>query len=481
MLVIGGEPRAAFAFDPATGAVVGGPVAARELWPARHGDGVELATAAGIEARDRRLGAPRPLEPARVGRLLAKRGSRRLVARGDGGLVLLDDHGARALAEPFGAARVVLGDRFLVGGTWALPARTLASRLTRYLLPGNSATAEPMPPVGQVLIGDPPRLDLPVSAPLPAGVALDGAGAWAVSSALVDASDPARVLVHVVEERPSDTKGVGVAAFDLRTNRWVWHGPTACPPGMPIALAATSRIVLCGARRVTPGTGGVRAVDRDDGRTLWDWRGVTVDAVVAASRIATTRTVIPGTADAADVVLVFEGARVVALDPATGVERTSWRASDGWLPRVALVRRERDVIVASLEHGHVVLRSAALGLRPFVSVEVRGVVAGLFTVGERVAVTLTDGSAYLIDERGAATAAAGLSPSWDVAGDLLTVTSTGARRRPMAWWWPTASTASRGSPPHSRAPAPSGWHRGPRWWARPWPSSAAARRRASPS
>ncbi len=431
LLVVGGEPRAAMALDPGTGAALGGPIAARDLWPARHGDGVELATPEGIEARDRRLGSPRPLEPARVGRLIARRGGRRLAARGDGGLVLLDDHGARALAEPFGTSRAALGDRFVIGGPWALPARTHASRLTRWELPLAAAAAAPMPPLGETLVDDPPRIDLPAVTPLPAGVALEGAGAWAVGGAIVDGSDPARIYAHVLEDRPTETRGAGIAAFDLGARgdgagAWRWHRTDACPPGMAVALAATARIVVCGARQLTAGTGAVRAVDRSDGRTLWDWRGVTVDAVVAASRLGARP---GGAAEPADIVVVLDGARVVVLDVATGAERTSWRASDGWLPRVTLVRRDDDVVVVSYEHGHLVMRSAALGLRPFVSVEVRGVLSGLFAVGDRVAATLTDGTAYLIDTDGVAVAAAGLAPGWAVAGDLAaieTLDATGA-------------------------------------------------------
>jgi len=426
-LFVGGEPRAVTALDPATGAVVGGPVPARDFWPARVGDGIELATPDGVEARDRRLGAARALEPVSVGRLLARRGGRRLVARGDGGLVLLDEHGARALAEPHGAARVALGERFLLGGPWAPPVRTHASRITRYLLPDADETATPAAPVGETMIGDPPRVDVPPPSALPAGIALDGAGAWAVGAAIVDGTDPARVYVQVLEDRPTETQGAGIAAFDLGAaggGRWAWHTPDACPPGMAIAVAATARTVVCGARKLTAGTGAVRAVDRRDGRRLWEWHGVTVDGVLAASRLGATHEGSFSTPDAADTIVVLDGARAVFLDPATGEERASWHASDGWLPRLALVRRADDVVVASYEHGHVVFRSSTLAMRPIRALAVNGVLVGLFAAGDRAVATLTDGTAYLIDTRGVAVAAAGLAPGWDATGDHAATTST---------------------------------------------------------
>ncbi len=370
---------------------------------------------------------------SRVGRMLAKRGGRRIVARGDGGLVLLDEHGARALAEPFGANRVALGDRYVLGGPWALPARTHASRLTRYALPLPAAVAAPVPPMGEILLGELPRVDLPPMQPLPPAVALDGVGAWAVGAAMTDPSDPARIYVHVLEDRPTMTQGAGIAAFELAPagapgeavppGAWRWHNADACPPGMATAMAATARIVVCGARQLTAGTGAVRAVDRVTGQRLWDWRGVTVDGLLAGSRTGAPR---DGEPDPADVVIVLDGARVVVLDPATGAERASWRASDGWLPRLALIRRPDDVVLVSYEHGHLVFRSVSLSLRPFRSLEVRGVLEGLFTVGDRVAATLTDGTAYLVDTRGEAVAAGGLAPGWQVAGDLAAVTVTDA-------------------------------------------------------
>lgn len=427
LLFVGGEPRGVMALDPATGATLAGPVEARDFWPARSGSDFELATPHGIEARDRRLGNVRSLEPARVGRMLAKRGARRIVARGDGGIVLLDEHGARALSEPHGAARIALGDRYLLGGPWALPARTHASRLTRYLLPSPDLGAAPVAPVGDIMIGDPPRIDLPMPTPLPPGIALDGVGAWTVGAAILDGTDPGRIYAHVLEDRPSETRGAGIAAFDLGIaggGTWTWHNALACPPGMATGLAATARVVVCGARQLTAGTGAVRAVDRRDGRRLWEWHGVTVDGVLAASRLGASHEGDFAVPDAADTIVVLDGARAVFLDPATGAELVSWRASDGWYPRLALVRLPGDVIVASYEHGHIVLRSAAIAMRPIRSIAVNGVLIGLFAVGDRVAATLSDGTAYLIDTRGVAVAAAGLAPGWDVTGDRAATTTT---------------------------------------------------------
>ncbi len=400
------------ALDPATGAVVGGPIAARDYWLARTGDGVELATDAGIEGRDRRLGAPRRLEPVVLDRLVARRGARRLTALRDGTLVILDDRGARAVTAGFGAIQVALGEQFLVAGPWRPPARTQAAQVARWALPRPETEALPNPGLPAPLLGDPPRVDLPAPRPLPAGVARDGAGAWAVGAAFVDPGDPERVYVGVLEAQPTETTGGGLAAYDLHRDGWRWHAPEACPPGTPVALAAAADVVVCGARGVQAGQGAVRAVRRDDGTPAWEWRGDTVDAVLAAG---STRA--PG-----DVLLVVVGAQVVVLDGATGEERMRWRTSDGYWPRLAVVRRAGDTLIASHEHGRVVLRSARLGLRPLAALEVRGTLAALLSVGDRIAAELTDGSLYFLDDTGAAVAGGALALGWRPAGDLAVAT-----------------------------------------------------------
>ncbi|MBZ0238141.1 MAG: hypothetical protein K8M05_37875 [Deltaproteobacteria bacterium] len=81
-------------------------------------------------------------------------------------------------------------------------------------------------------------------------------------------------------------------------------------------------------------------------------------------------------------------------------------------------------MVASYEHGHVVFRSSTLSMRPIRSIAVNGVLVGLFAVADRAAATLADGTAYLIDTRGVAVAAAGLAPGWEVSGDRAATTTT---------------------------------------------------------
>ncbi|HVK77104.1 MAG TPA: hypothetical protein VM734_27545 [Kofleriaceae bacterium] len=409
LLAGGGEVRA---LDPATGATVGGPIAARDYWMAREGDGVELATADGIERRDRRLEAPVRLEAAVVDRLVARRGARRLAVARDGSLVLFDERGARAVDAGFGAAQAALGDHYLLAGPWTQPARTQTPRVARWALPGLDAVAAPNPVLPRPLLGDPPHVDLPAPTPLPDGIARADAGAWAVGAAFVDPGDPERVYVGVLEASPTETSGGGLAAFDLHGDTWRWHARDACPPGTPVALAAAAEVVACGARGVTAGHGGVRAVSRRDGATVWEWRGETVDAVLAAG----------GAPGAGDVVVVVAGARVVVLDGGTGAERATWRTSDNYWPRLAVVRRGGDTIIASYEHGRVVLRSVVLGLRPLAALEVRGTLAALLAIGDRIAAELKDGSLYFLTDTGAAVAAGALDLGWAPAGDLAVAT-----------------------------------------------------------
>lgn len=449
LLVSGGRPRAVRAIDPATGAIAGGPVEAADFWPARRGGGaIELATAEGIEARDRRLGAPARGEALVVEQLTAARGLRRLVRGADGGPWLLDDRGARPLAAPSGDPIVVAGDRAFVTGPWRWPLVTQAPQPARFewpepgLVPVPTAGATagpsiavpsplpvpvpglgpvpvpvpfpvpvpgiapvvapvyaPTPPIARIeapLLGDPPRVDLPERQALGDGVAAD-AGAWAVGSVAFDATDPERLYVVALDERPAADRGAAIAAFDLHVDRWRWIAKDGCPPGQPLPIAAIGDVIVCGARGAQPGHGAVRAIAAADGAVRWTWTGPTVDAVTGAGGL----------------VAIAAGAETIVVDAATGAERARWRASDGFLPRVAAIDGAR---IVALEDGALVTRTAALAFLPEGAVAAGGRVASVFAVGDEVAVTLLDGSLYWLRERRAAGV---LAQAWHPRGDRV--------------------------------------------------------------
>ncbi|MCB9571727.1 MAG: hypothetical protein H6709_06510 [Kofleriaceae bacterium] len=249
----GSIERALYAIRPDAPRLADAPLIERGFW--RRGPGeVGVATAAGVEVRDAALAPVAVLSSAEVGRELDSRGARRLV-RGHGGLAVLleDDVPIAYLDVPSHADSAVLGDRYLLAGGWQAPARSLADRVDRFRLPdGDRAVVVPSimgvtPPVPPV---DVPDLPAPVAAGAP--VELADAAAWDVGAVLVDPAAPGRLYVAVLEQRPDADHGAGLAAFDLATRRWAWHSADACPPGTPVALAATAAVVVCGSRRSTP-------------------------------------------------------------------------------------------------------------------------------------------------------------------------------------------------------------------------------------
>lgn len=406
VVVSGGAPRAVRAIDPARGAIVGGPIVAADFWPARAGRGaIELATAEGIEARDRALGAPARGERLIVEQVLAVRGSRRLVRGADAGPWLLDERGAWPLAEPAGDPMIVAGERAFVTGPWRWPLVTQAPQPARYEWPDPPASEtgarrpEPIARLAAPLLGDPPRADVPERQALGEGVRAE-AGKWAVGSVAFDPVDPERMYVVVLEARPSADRGAGIAAFDLHVDRFRWIAEDACPPGQPVAIAVVGEVVVCGARGSQAGQGGVRASRTSDGQVLWTWTGATVDAVVGAG----------------DAIAIAVGAETVIVDATTGAERGRWRSSDGFLPRVAVIRAGDATRIAVLEQGAIAMRSAAAGFLPQGAVAVGGRVVAVFAAGDDVAVTLQDGSLYLV---GARRSAGVLAQAWHARGDLV--------------------------------------------------------------
>ena len=402
LLIVGGAPRAVHAIDPATGARRGEPVTAADVWPARDGDGFELARDGAIERRDRSLANPVRLEEVAIERLIATRGARRLVQGADGGPVLLDGNGARSLAAPGGEPDVVAGDRALLAGPWRARAPSAAARPARFAWPADHASAAPGPVRPPALLGDLPRVDLPATRPLATGIAAEP-DLGAPAALAFDAADPERLYV-ATEGAPA-----GLAAFDLHADRWRWLRPAACPPGALIGLAATAGVVACAAQ--SDGGGEVVALGAAGGAGAWRWRGPAVDALVAGG----------------DAFAIAVGAEAVIVDAATGAERGRWHASDGFLPRLALTRAGADTRIASLEHGAIVTRSLALELLPVEAIAVGGRAVELFALGATRAAVLADGSLYLLgaaDRR----AAGALAPTWWPRGDLAIAFATGRDR-----------------------------------------------------
>src|SRR6185437_12946152 len=141
-------------------------------------------------------------------------------------------------AAPVGVGRAVLGDRFVVSGPWH-GVRTDRDALRRYPLP---APRRDEPAVDPILVDDPTRYDhpdLPAPAPIDAStaVARDDAGTYHVAAALLDPIAPYILYAIPMEQRPTDTLGAGLAAFDLRARAWTWHRADACPPGTPSSIA----------------------------------------------------------------------------------------------------------------------------------------------------------------------------------------------------------------------------------------------------
>lgn len=406
MIVSGGAPRAITAIDPTTGAIRGGPIAATDFWNARAGDGVELATARGIERRDRSLGTPVALEAVAIDHLVAQRGARVLVHGADGGPILLDEHGARALAAPGGEPFVVAGEQAFVTGPWRWPLVTQHAQPARFLWPADDAIAAPGLAPPPLLVGDPPRVDLPAPQALRPGVESPGAGAWAIGAIAFDPDDPERLYAIVLEDRPGADRGAGVAAFDLHADRWRWLTADACPPAQPLGLAVTAGVVACGARGLADGAGIVRAVGADDGVVRWEWRGDTVDAMVGGGHAFA----------------IASGAEVTIVDAATGEPRARWRTSDGFLPRVVITAHGADTRVTVLEHGALVTRSLALGLTAIASTAVGGRVTTVAALGDTASAALADGSLVLLDDALRPRLAGALAPRWQARGDLAIAT-----------------------------------------------------------
>ena len=403
MVIVGDGAARAIGVD---GALVGGPRAAADAWPdPRDPTRVELATVAGVERRTRDLATAEALVPVAAAQLIAAHGARRIVRGLDGDPLLLDGDRAAALAAPAGEPVIVAGATGFLAGPWRWPRVSQQQQPTRYAWPTVPAAAPTLAPPPRELTPTAPRIDLPPAQPLPTGVERAG-GAWAVGAVTIDPFDAERLYAVVLDDRPTATRGAGLAAFDLHADRWRWLAPGGCPPGTPIAVAAAGPVVACAARGPVVGAGAVRAIAADTGAPAWRWAGPTVDAILGGG----------------SVVVIIAGAAVEVVDAASGWSLARWRTSDGFLARVAVATRGTDTRIASLEHGALVVRSRAIGWLPLIATAIDGAAAAVFAVGDRWAVALADGSLYLVDDGGAATSAGVVAGPWQPRGDRAVVT-----------------------------------------------------------
>jgi len=323
----------------------------------------------------------------------------------------------------------VLGDRFVVSGPWR-GIRTDTDPLRRYALPAHVAPSRETVTAPAPIV-DPDRYDHPDLPPAPMideakAIALPDAGTYSVAHVAIDPGAPQILYTLPLEQRPTDALGAGVAALDLSARRWLWHRADGCPPGTPIALSVAPRAdaIVCAAR-VGEGRAAVRATSRHDGHVMWSWSGP-VDAIVAGG----------------GAVAVIAASRVVLLDARTGAELDRFGADDGWMPRVALVELAGGTTLISAERGLLVARALPSRWSRW-SVRVRGTVTSLLAAGDRVAVTLADGSLYFLDP---ATGAATPAGTWDDAwrtpggGDLAIAQARDPERRE----WRLAAYSSDG-------------------------------------
>ena len=404
LLVMAGSEARAIA--PADGRTIGGPIDAHDGWadpidPTR----VELATAAGVEVRSRDLAIVHRATPLVVERLVAARGTHRALTEPGGDTVFLDGERGAIAAAPGGSPVLVVGDHALVAGPWRFPRVSQQQQPSRYAWPSLPAAPIALATTGAPLIATPPRVDLPALAALPSGVERDG-GSWAVGAIAIDPFDPERLHAIVLDDRPTTTTGAGLASFDLHAHRWRWLRLDGCPPGTPIALAVAGPVVACAARGPVVGAGAVVAMSSDTGGRAWRWDGATVDGVLGGG----------------DAFAILAGAEIVLLDAATGITLARWRSRDGFVGRVALALRGTDTRLASYEDGAVVIRSRARGWQAVSATAIDGAVAGVMALGDRFAVALTDGTLYLLDDTGAATAAGAVAQGWQPRGDRAVLT-----------------------------------------------------------
>jgi hypothetical protein len=186
--------------------------------------------------------------------------------------------------------------------------------------------------------------------------------------------------------------------------------PEGCGRGVAFAIAVARDVVVCASRGPNAPFGLVSGSERRGGSIIWEWRGQTIDGIVAGG----------------DVVAVLEADRAHLLAAGDGHVLGELVSDDGGAPRLAIVDIEGMTMVISAERGRVVARLADVQLVPAWSLEVAGVVKAITASADGVLVELEDGDAYRVDARtGTPTALPGLGLGWRAPGDLVTGEAAG--------------------------------------------------------
>lgn len=400
----GAEERTLSALHRKTGLDAAPGVAVLGWWPARAGDGIEVATADGIQVRTRTFEVRGQVASGRAGgRLVAEWQDLRLIRSVGGTLLLLDGKGVRAwLAAPAWNERAVLTGSRILGGSWLSPPYTAAEHLTLWELParGQPVVDLPMPAPTPATIPEPPPQKLPPLARKPGtAIRLDRAGTYAVSDVLLAGE---RLHAITLEGRPDADRGAGVAVFDLAARRWAWHRDDVCGRAATPGLTTADGVVICSGRPNYPARGSLRALAATDGADLWKLELPTVD----------------GVAGAGSVVVALVGARAVVIDARTGKRLWDLPSDNGHLPRIVPVAPEvdgkrRTLVVAVESGGHLVARDPAAGGAVAWTVQVRGYVRRLARTRDGVAVLLASGELVTLSAADGKPATAGAwGESW---------------------------------------------------------------------
>ncbi len=391
----------------ATGKEIGRVDGVRGWWPARRGDGIEVATATGVTQWSRDLLASEALGLPPLGELLDKRGDRRLVRATPSTVVVLDGAGVQAYFSLV-ALGAVLGEDAVLAASWN---GSQGETVRRYGLPPRYPRTLRVPPRHPGVARAAELRDLPAVQPLDvaAAIAKPDTGKHGIADLAIDPQNGAVVYAVALEQPSEDTTTAGIARIDLVARAWTWQRTDGCGPGTPVGIAIARDVVVCGARGSQVRSGSVRATSRE-GEARWEWEGDTVDRVQAAG----------------DTVLVHAADRVLVLDAATGRVRAHLASDDGALVRAAPIELDGATLVISYERGRLVARVPHLAMVPAWSLAVDGVVTGIEPSKDGVLVALEDGDAVRVDGRtGEPAGIAGLGLTWRAEGDLVTGWTTG--------------------------------------------------------
>lgn len=382
---------------------------------------LEIATANGLERRDRRLGNSRPRADVHArGRLIASWAGLRMLRSVDGTSLIVDDSGVRHwLAAPTMVRQAVLTPSHILAGPWLGYPHSNMETLTLYRLPAPSADR---PSTG-------PTIAAPLSATSPTVTSLERmpktdtsagkiiefphAGMFSVAQVALSGH---LLYVATGPGNPRPGRGLGLAAFDLRSLKWGFYRPQACAPDADVVgIAVTEKAVICATAAPFPGPGVLRALSRDTGEPLWTTTLTTIDRAFGAG----------------DTIVALVGSRAVIVDAARGRISYELVADNGHLPRIAL----SDGKVIAIETGGRVVARDLRGT-PVWSVAVRGYIRELQAMPDAVAVHTHAGEFFLIrSHNGRTRAMDGKSMRWTSSGGGdLAIDSAHGRQGELILW-----------------------------------------------